>query len=124
MIVDELLRAFLLDILTNNTLMAPFCQSRASQRHHRDRRGSLLAPSLEVAMAAAMLCSRHGQGTAPTKPVGLPYTVGSHKAVLLCKFVSRGVRLAKKPPSAVPWAVIDPSRHGNFERGLKIAWLL
>lgn len=59
---DEVLRIFLLDILTNDALMAPFCQSRASHRHHHDQRGGLLAHSHEVAMTAAMLCSQHGLG--------------------------------------------------------------
>ncbi|PSJ37795.1 HD domain-containing protein [Zobellella taiwanensis] len=59
---DEVLRDFLLDILSNDAIMAPFCNSRASHRHHHDQPGGLLAHSHEVAMTAAMLCSQYGLG--------------------------------------------------------------
>ncbi|MCT7655010.1 TraI domain-containing protein [Oceanimonas sp. NS1] len=59
---DEVLQNFLLDILSNDAIMAPFCQSQASHRHHHDQRGGLLAHSHEVAMTAAMLSSQYGLG--------------------------------------------------------------
>lgn len=61
-IEGEALRDFLLEVLMNDSIMAPFCQSRASHRHHHDQRGGLLAHSHEVAMTAAMLCSQYGLG--------------------------------------------------------------
>ncbi|MDV2858228.1 HD domain-containing protein [Oceanimonas sp. CAM02] len=59
---DEVLRDFLLDILSNDAIMAPFCESRASHRHHHDQPGGLLVHSHEVAITAAMLCSQYGLG--------------------------------------------------------------
>tara|TARA_R110002167_G_scaffold204404_9_gene408521 strand:+ start:280 stop:1014 length:735 start_codon:yes stop_codon:yes gene_type:complete len=61
-IEDGVLRQFLLAVLTDDSIMAPFCQSRASHRHHHDQQGGLLVHSHEVAMTAAMLSSQHGLG--------------------------------------------------------------
>ncbi|WP_346350978.1 TraI domain-containing protein [Oceanimonas sp. AH20CE76] len=59
---DKVLQNFLLDILSNDSIMAPFCQSQASHRHHHDQPGGLLAHSHEVAMTSAMLASQYGLG--------------------------------------------------------------
>lgn len=61
-IEDEALRAFLLEVLMNDSIMAPFCQSKGSHRHHHDQVGGLLAHSHEVAMTAAMLSTQYQLG--------------------------------------------------------------
>ncbi|MGB5854892.1 MAG: HD domain-containing protein [Oceanisphaera sp.] len=61
-ITDKALNDFLLSVLTDDSIMVPFAQGRASHRHHHDKEGGLLAHSHEVAMTAAMLTNQHGLG--------------------------------------------------------------
>lgn len=62
-IESDALRYFLLEVLMNDSIMAPFCQGQGSHRHHHNEAGGLLAHSYEVAMTAAMLCNKHKLGS-------------------------------------------------------------
>jgi hypothetical protein len=63
---DKELRAFYYSVLTDDVIMAPFFQAKASHRHHHNHVGGLLEHSHEVAMTAAMLCVQHNLGRRST----------------------------------------------------------
>ena len=59
---DSALQAFLLDVLSDDQLMLPFCTARASRSYHHNQQGGLLAHSCQVAMCAAMMCTQLHMG--------------------------------------------------------------
>ena len=59
---DDALRAFYLSVLTDDAIIRPFFQAKASHRHHHDHVGGLIEHSHEVATTAAALCLQHQVG--------------------------------------------------------------
>lgn len=57
-IEDSVLQAFLLEVLSDEQIMLPFCTAKASGSYHHSQPGGLLAHSYQVAMCAAMMCSQ------------------------------------------------------------------
>ncbi len=57
-IEDSALQAFLLEVLSDEQVMLPFCTAKASGSYHHNQPGGLLAHSYQVAMCAAIMCSQ------------------------------------------------------------------
>lgn len=62
-IEDPALRSFYQSVLSDDSIMQPFFQGRASHQHHHEHVGGLLEHSYEVATTAAGLCWQHKVGS-------------------------------------------------------------
>lgn len=62
-IEDPALRAFYQSVLSDDDIMQPFFQGRASHQYHHEHVGGLLEHSYEVASTAASLCWQHKVGS-------------------------------------------------------------